>query len=127
MKPEEIIGRTITNIFETRPSIVHEGIPGPASYFDIVIELDGSDLYSLGAHEISVWTKDDDLVPFVKPAWAVRNDFDVIGRKITRVIQKDSKECYDGSLTLLLDNNIILEHQTANGDQLFIDEFEEED
>ncbi len=123
MNPEEVVGRTITNIFETKPSIVQEGIPGPASYFYIVIELDGSDLYEFGAHEISNWTRDDNLIPFEKSAWAVQNDFNVIGKRITKVIQRDFEEYYDGSLTLLLENNIILEHQTTNGDQLFIDEF----
>lgn len=121
MNPDKLIGRIITNIFETKPSIVQDGIPGPAAYFNIVIEVDGSDLYDLGAHEISIWTKNDDLIPFGKPAWAAQNDLDVIGRRITKVIQKDSKEYYDGSLTLILDNNFILEHQTGNGDQLFID------
>jgi len=127
MKPEELIGRTITNIFETKPSIVQDGIPGPASYFDIVLELDGSDLYELGAHEISNWTNADTLVPFEKPAWAVQNNFNVVGEKIAKVIQRNPEEYYDGSLTLLLGNNIFLEHQTTNGDQLFIDEFKEED
>lgn len=126
MKTEELVGRTITNIFETKPSIVQDGIPGPASYFDIVIELDKSDLYEFGAHDISNWTKDDNLIPFEKPAWAIQNNFKVIGKRITKIIQRDSEEYYDGSLTLLLENNVILEHQTTNGDQLFIDEFNEE-
>ena len=127
MNPKAIIGRTITNIFETKPSIVQDGIPGPASYFDIIIELDGLDLYDLGAHKISIWTKNDNLIPFEKPAWAVQNNFNVVGEKIAKVIQRDPEEYYDGSLTLLLENNIFLEHQTTNGDQLFIDEFKEED
>ena len=126
MKHQELVGRTITNIFETKSSIVHDGIPGPASYFDIVIELDKSDLYELGAHDISNWNKDDYLIPFEKSAWAIQNNFKVIGKRITKIIQRDSEEFYDGSLTLLLENSTILEHQTTNGYQLFIDEFEEQ-
>jgi hypothetical protein len=123
MNPEKLVGRTITNILETIPSDVQEGIPGPASFFYIVIELDGADLFELGAHGISGWTKKDKLVPFEKPAWAVQNQFNVIGKKITRVIQRDPKEYYDGSLTLLLEGNLIIEHQTSNGDQLVISTF----
>jgi hypothetical protein len=103
MSPEKLVGRTITNIF------------------------DNSELYELGAHQISNWTRNDKLIAFKKPAWAVQNKFDVIGKKIVRVIQKDPKEYYAGSITLLLDNNIIMEHLTSNGDELHIDEFYEED
>lgn len=126
MNPKELVGRTITNIFETKPSFMQEGIPGPATYFYIVLELDGLDLIELGAHEISKWTKDDQLIPFEKPVWAVQNDFTIIGKRITEAIQRDSEVYFDGSLTLLLENNLILEHQVSNGDQLFIDEFNEE-
>lgn len=127
MNLEELAGRTITNIFETKPSIIEDQMLGLASYFCIVIEIDNSELLELGAHKILNWTRDDLLLPFEKPAWAVQNNFEVIGKKITRVIQRDPKEYYDGSLTLLLDNNIIIEHQTTNGDQLFIDKFNEDD
>jgi hypothetical protein len=123
MNPKDIVGRTITNIFQTKSSAAQDGIPGQALYFNMIIELDGFDLYDLGAHEISIWTKRDQLVPFEMPAWAVQKDFKVIGRIISKVIQRDPEEFYDGSLTLLLENNIILEHQTTNGDQLFIDQF----
>jgi len=126
MNPQELIGRTLTNIFETTPSVVQEGIPGPASYFDIVIEIDSSDLYELGAHEILNWTKNNKLIPFEKPAWAIQNNFNVIGKRVAKVIQREAEEYYDGSLTLILENNLILEHQTTNGDQLFIDEYEED-
>lgn len=127
MNPQELIERTLTNIFETKPSLVQEGIPGPASYFCIVIEIDGSDLFELGAHEILDWTKKDKLLPYEKTAWEIQNNFSVLGKKVTKVIQRDSEEYYDGSLTLLLENNLIVEHQTTNGDQLFIDEYGEGD
>jgi hypothetical protein len=120
MNPQELLGRTVTNVFETEPTIIQDGIPGPASYFDIVLELDGSDLYELGAHQISKWTKHTTLIP------VIQNDLGVLGKRITKVIQKDSEEYYDGSLTLLLENNISLEHQTTNGDQLHIDNFKGE-
>lgn len=126
MNSEELIGRTLTNIFETKSPIVQDGIPGPASYFDIVIEVDDSELYELGAHDILKWTKNDKLIPYEKSAWEVQNDLNAIGKRITKVIQRDSDEYYDGSLTLLLENNLILEHQTTNGDQLFIDEYRED-
>src|SRR5689334_12029836 len=100
MNPQEFIGRIVTNLFETDPSLVQDGIPGKSSYFYIVIELDGSDLYELGAHTISKWTRDDNLIP------ALQNDLGVIGKRITRVIQRDSEEYYDGSLILLLENNV---------------------
>ncbi|TDP57379.1 hypothetical protein [Flavobacterium dankookense] len=127
MNPQELIGRTLTNIFETKPSLVQEGIPGPASYFDIVIEIDGSDLFELGAHEILDWTKKDKLTSYEKSAWEVQNNFNVIGKKVTKVIQRDSEEYYDGSLILLLENNLMIEHQTTNGDQLFINKYKAED
>lgn len=126
MNPEKLVGRTITNIFETKPSILQEGLLGTASFFTIILEIDGSELYELGAHGISTWTRDDHLIPFDKPAWSIQNEFNVIGEKIKTIIQRDSAEYYDGSLTLVLENNIILEHQTTNGDQLFIDTFNEE-
>ena len=121
MNPQELIGRTLTNIYETTPSLVQEGIPGLASYFHIVIEVDGSDLFELGAHEILDWAKKDKLIPYEKSSWEIQNNFNVIGEKITKVIQRDSKEYYYGSLTLLLENNLIVEHLTSNGDELFID------
>lgn len=125
MNPQELIGRTLTNIFETKPSLVHDGIPGPASYFDIIIEIDGSDLFELGAHNILPWTKKDKLIPYKKAAWEIQNNFSVLGKKVNKVIQRDSEEYYDGSLTLLLENNLLVEHQTTNGDQLFIDEYQD--
>lgn len=127
MNPQELIGRTVSNIFETEPSVDHEGIPGPASYFHIVIELDHNERYELGAHGISVWTKSDHLKSFENPPWVEENNYVVIGKEITKVIQRDSEEYYDCSLTLVLENNLILEHQTSNGDQLFIGEFNEEE
>ena len=110
----------MTNVFETEPSIVQDGIPGPASYFYIVVELDGADLYELGAHDISKWTKGDNLIR------AIKNDPDIIGQRIVRVIQKDSEEYYDGSLILLLASNFVIEHVTTNGDQLQCGEFDDE-
>ncbi len=127
MNPDELIGRTITKIFETKPSIIQEGIPGPASYFHIVIELDDSNLYELGAHKISKWTSNEYLMSYEPSNLEVRNNFQVIGKRISKVIQRDSEVHYDGSLTLLMENNIIVEHQAGNGDQLFINEFNEED
>ncbi len=126
MNPQELIGRTLTNIFETKPLLVQEGLSGPASYFYIVIEIDGSDLYELGAHKILDWKEKGELIPYEKSAWEIQNNFIVIGKKVTKVIQQDPDEYYDGSLTLLLENNLILEHQTTNGDQLFIDKYVEE-
>lgn len=114
MKPKELIGRTISNIFETDPSIDQEGIPGSASYFFIVLELDKSELYELGAHSTSIWTRSDNLKPFENPSWAEQNNYVVLGKKITKVIQRDSEEYYDGSLTLVLENDLIVEHQTSN-------------
>ncbi len=126
MNPQELIGRTLTNIFETKPSSVIESIPGPASFFYIVIEIDCSNLYELGAHEVLDWTKKDRLIPYEKPTWAIQNKYNVIGKKITRVIQRNYEDYYyDGSLSLLFENNLILEHQTTNGDQLFIGKYEE--
>jgi len=124
---EEFIGRTITNIFETKNSLVQDGIPGPASFFHIVIELDSSELYELGDHNISNWTKNDKLFPYEKSAWEIQNNFTAVGQKISKLIQRDSEEYYDGSLTILLENNVIIEHQTTNGDQLFIGEYNIED
>lgn len=126
MNAQELIGRTLTNTFETKPSLVLDGIPGPASYFYVVIEIDGSDLFELGAHEILPWAKKDNLISYEKSGWEVQNNFIVIGKKVVKVIQRDSEEYYDGSLTLLLENNLILEHQTTNGDQLFIGQYESE-
>ena len=125
MNAQELIGRTLTNILQTVPSIVQEGIPGPASYFYIVIEIDGSTLYELGAHEISNWTKKDKLISYEKSAWEIQNNFDVIGKKVAIIIQRDSEDFYDGSLTLVMESNLILEHQTTNGDQLIIAEYRE--
>ena len=115
----------MTNIFETKVSHVQEGFPGPASYFEIVIEIDNSDLFELGAHSIKNWTKKDVLFPYERSSWEVQNNFIVLGKKVTKVIQRDSEEYWDGSLTLIMENNLIVEHQTANGDQLFIGEYEE--
>lgn len=119
MNPQELIGRTVTNIFETEPSLVQDGIPGLASFFYIVIELDGCDVYELGAHEVYNWTKTNTLM-------AIKNDPDIIGQKIVRVIQKDFEENYDGSLILVLESNFTIEHVTTNGDQLCFSKFEEE-
>lgn len=127
MNPELLLGRTITNIFETKPIIVQDGIPGPAHYFHIVIEIDRTDLFELGAHEILLWKKKDKLIPYEKSSWEVQNNLNVIGKFITGFIQKDSEEYYDCSLTLLLNNDIIIEHQTTNGDQLYINEFRDDD
>lgn len=120
INPQELVGRTVTNIFETKVYSVQDGIPGPASYFDIVVEIDRSDLYELGAHSISKWKKNENLIP------AVQNDPDIIGQRITKVIQRDPEEYYDGSLILLLESNFVIEHVTTNGDQLQFGEFDDE-
>lgn len=123
MNMEELTGRTITNIFVTRRSSSLEGIPGTASFFCIVLEINNTNLYEIGAHEIFPWVKEDELIPYKKTAWQVENDLDVVGKKIARVIKRDANEYYDGSLTLVMDNNVSVEHQVTNGDQLFIDMF----
>lgn len=121
-----IIGRVVTNIYETESEVVQDGIPGPASFFYIVVELDNSELLELGAHRITKWTKSIKLIPFENPPWAEQNNYTVVGQKIKKVIERDPEEYYDGSITVLLENGIYFEHQCCNGDQLFIDEYSEE-
>lgn len=122
-----LIGRTITNVFETETYSEQDGIPGAASYFDIIIELDHSELFELGAHEINPWNKQVAVNSFKRSSWEIENDINIIGKKIVKVIHRDSEEYYDGSLTLLLENNLIMEHQTTNGDLLFIHEYDPDD
>ena len=123
---KELVNRVVSNIFETNPILEQEGIPGPASYFYIVIELDNTELFELGIHDIKKWTRKEKLIPFEKPPWAEQNNYTVIGQKIKKVIERDPEEYYDGSLSVLLENGIYFEHQSTNGDQLFIDLFNEE-
>ena len=50
-----IIGKELTGIYESKNQITQPGIPGPASFFKIVIELNSTEHYELGAHEIYEW------------------------------------------------------------------------
>jgi hypothetical protein len=128
MKAEEIIGKKIKEVYETDPSFSEDvlglGIP---HYFTIVIELEDNTKFELGVHEIKPWDSRDKLNVSTGSAWALDRMLEYKNHVICQIIQRDPEEYVDGSLTLVLENNVIIEHQCSNGSQLFIDSVPESD
>ena len=125
MKEETIIGKMIHEIYETDPSF-GEGFleSGRSHYFSIVIELKDETKFELGVHEIKEWNSKENLIRSEGTYWALENKLEYRNQIIKTIIHRDPNEDYDGSLTLILENNVILEHQSTNGDQLFISKVE---
>lgn len=121
-----IVGRKLTNIFETEQSELQEGIPGPAVFFQIVIELDNQELFELGVHQISKWKQSNKLFKYKNSPWEKENNFNFLNLKIAKVLHRNPEENHEGSLTIILENNVMIEHQCGNGDQLFIDKYSDD-
>ena len=93
---------------------------GRPGYFSIVIELEGGAKYELGPHDISEWNSPEKLIR-TKPTF--REEQQKLTYKdqlIKEILRGDPEVDYDGSLILVLENGVTLEHQTTNGDQLYI-------
>ena len=122
MEVEFIIGKKIKEIYETKPSSGESFFGyGKASYFKIVVALEDGNKFELGPHNILPCNSTERLFRSEGTVWASQNNLEYKNQTIVSVIKRDAEEYYDGSLTLVLENNIILQHQCCNGDQLFID------
>jgi hypothetical protein len=128
MTDEEILGKKIKEVYETKASIDDDILGlGKPQYFSIVIELADDTRFELGVHDIRIWDSPEKLIPSKGTNWADEHKLEYKDKRIARIIRKDPGENFDGSLTIVLDNNVLIEHQCANGDQLFIDYFEKRD
>lgn len=127
MTNEEIVGKRILEIYETNSSYEDGFLDSRAHYFKTIIELDNKILFELALHEIGAWNSDKDLIASKGTTWAFENKLEYKNQLIKAVIKRDSNVYYDGSLTLVLANNVIIEHQGTNGDQLFIGRLEDMD
>lgn len=100
-----------------------------AQYFQIILKLEDNTLIELGVHQLKDWTSNEALRKIEGTSWALENGLDYKNKTIKEIIERDPDEFFDGSLTLVLENDVILEHLSTNGDQLFIgtvDELREE-
>ena len=127
MNDAHIIGKKIIEIYETETSKGEDlfGL-GFAHYFSIVIEFEDKTRFELGVHDITPWQSNERMTPSKGSSWAEEHNLQYKGKKIKKIIRRDPQEYYDGSLTLVLENDILLEHQCCNGDQLFIDKFKQD-
>ena len=121
-----IIGKMLTGIYESKKQTTRPGIPGQASYFNIVIELNGMEHYVLGAHEIFEWDYKEDMVLCENSHWAKQNKIVVIGQKIKSILKKDFNGTESNTMSVLFENGAFIEHEIDNGDQLFIGQFEKD-
>jgi|SRR5688572_9218517 len=121
MKNGTLIGRKIIEIYETIHTYGEDLLGlGQPHYFQIVLELEDKTKFELGLHEIKEWNSEENLIPSKGTSWAIQNNLKYKNQIIKRIIERDSNEYFEGSLTIVLDNNVILEHQCSNGNQLFI-------
>jgi hypothetical protein len=118
-----IIGKVLTGIYESRNQSSQSGILGTASFFSIVIELNGVEHYELGAHGIVEWDYREEMVLCENSNWAEQNNIEVIGQKIKSILKKDEDDTELNTLSLLLENGAFVEHEIGNGDQLFIGDY----
>lgn len=117
-----IKGKKIREIYETK-SLSGEDILGLGRplYFSIIVELEDDTIFELGAHDLLPWNFHEEITPSKGSSWADGQNLVYKGQKIIKIIRRDKDEDVDGSLTLILENGVLIEHQTCNGDQLFID------
>src|SRR5688572_1590646 len=108
MTDEVILGKKIKEIYETKPSIGDDFLGlGRPHYFSIVIELEDKTRFELGVHRIQAWDSDEVLLPSEGTIWADEHKLEYKDKQIARVIRRDANENPDGSLTIVLDNNIL--------------------
>jgi hypothetical protein len=129
MTREDLIGKKLIEVYETVPSSEEGMFDTKAQYFQIILKLEDNTLIELGVHQLKDWTSNEALRKIEGTSWALENGLDYKNKTIKEIIERDPDEFFDGSLTLVLENDVILEHLSTNGDQLFIgtvDELREE-
>ena len=120
MTKENIIGKKIIEIYETEPTSEEGLFDTTAHYFQIIIKLEDNSLIELGAHQLKAWTTDKALRQIERTPWELEDGLEYKNKVIRDIVERDPEEFFGGSLTLILENDVTLEHQSTNGDQLFI-------
>ena len=123
---KNIIGKTIVDIYETKATTKPGFFDTVASYFQIVMELDNGLKYEITPHQILLWDKEIKLIRTEGTSWSKENGLIFKMQKIIKVIKHDCDEYYDGSLSLVLSNNITIANLSTNGNELYIDTYHEE-
>lgn len=127
MSEKEILGKRLLEIYETKHIIEDGFLDSRAAYFDIFIEVEDKGMLELGMHEVKKKTDYPALFPSRGTLWATENKIEYKNQRIQQIILRDPNEYFDGSLTLVLENNVTIEHLGTNGDELCIDRLKDTD
>ncbi|SFT51756.1 hypothetical protein SAMN05216474_1029 [Lishizhenia tianjinensis] len=119
---DEIIGQKIKALYHTPKGDGEELIPGLGNFytFDTVIVLENEKLYRLGDDYLIEWLGKDELVEVTHQNWNLPDDLIFNGKCIVDIVLDKNKLYY-----ILLENQIIINHTSDLGCELFIRKYDD--